>query len=128
MEKVLIIVRAIPGAGKNTFADLITKNVCCADDYFMDNGEYVWNPKDLGRAHMWCQNKCRKFMESGISPVVVANTSVTTKELKPYYKLAEEFGYKVFSVIVENRHGGVNVHGVSQETIDKMKERFNIQL
>ena len=35
---------------------------------------------------------------------------------------------KVFSIIVENRHGGENVHNVPQETLEKMKNRFEIKL
>jgi hypothetical protein len=48
--------------------------------------------------------------------------------MEPYYLLAEELGYQVFSIIVENRHGGKNLHGVPQESLDKMKNRFEIKL
>ena len=128
MEKVLVIARGLPGSGKNTFSEIITKNICCADDYFMVDGDYVWNPDNLYGAHMWCQHKCGNFMMNGITPVVVANTSTTAKELKPYYELAEEFGYKVFSIVIENRHNGTNVHNVPLETIQKMRTRFDLSL
>jgi hypothetical protein len=45
-----------------------------------------------------------------------------------YFELADIYGYRVYSLIVENRHGGVNEHGVPQETLDKMKNRFEVQL
>jgi hypothetical protein len=45
-----------------------------------------------------------------------------------YYKLAERFGYRVYSVIVENRHGGVNEHGVPEEKLEQMKTRFEIKI
>ena len=45
-----------------------------------------------------------------------------------YYKLAEQHGYTVFSVIVENRHNGKNVHGVPQDKLEIMKERFQVKL
>ena len=32
------------------------------------------------------------------------------------------------SIIVENRHGSVNEHGVPEETLWKMKNRFEIKL
>jgi hypothetical protein len=48
--------------------------------------------------------------------------------MQPYYDLAEKYGYRVYSLIVENRHGGVNEHGVPQETLEKMKNRFEIKL
>jgi hypothetical protein len=45
-----------------------------------------------------------------------------------YYKLAEQYGYKVFSIIVENRHGGVNQHGVPADKLEQMKNRFEVKL
>jgi hypothetical protein len=42
--------------------------------------------------------------------------------------MAETYGYMVFSIVVENRHNGVNVHNVPDETMIAMKERFNIAL
>jgi hypothetical protein len=45
-----------------------------------------------------------------------------------YYTLAKESGYVVHSVIVENRHGGVNEHGVPAEKLEQMKNRFNVKL
>jgi hypothetical protein len=49
-------------------------------------------------------------------------------ELVPYYILAEQYGYSVFSVVVENRHNGVNVHGVPEDKLEQMKTRFEIKL
>ena len=48
--------------------------------------------------------------------------------MNPYYNLATKYGYKIFSIIVENRHGGINIHNVPDEIIDKMKNRFEISL
>ena len=48
--------------------------------------------------------------------------------MKVYFDWAKEFDYKVFSIIVENRYGGENVHNVPQETLEKMKNRFEIKL
>jgi predicted kinase len=49
-------------------------------------------------------------------------------ELKPYVDLAEKYGYTVFTIVTENRHGGVNVHNVPEEVLDNMKNRFEIKL
>lgn len=102
--------------------------VCCADDYFMYNGEYKWNPDDIGTAHAWCQRKCRRFMKKQIGRIIVANTSTTERELKPYLDLGRQFGYKIFSIIVENRHGGTNVHNVPDAVLEKMVNRFSVKL
>jgi hypothetical protein len=42
--------------------------------------------------------------------------------------MAESWGYRVYSIIVENRHGGVNEHGVPEEKLEQMKNRFEIKL
>jgi len=42
--------------------------------------------------------------------------------------MAEERGYVVFSIIVENRHNGVNIHGCPDEKVNIMRDRFEIIL
>jgi hypothetical protein len=58
----------------------------------------------------------------------VSNTFTQEWEMKPYFDLAKKYGYKVFTVIVENRHGGKNVHNVPDEALEKMRNRFEIKL
>lgn len=143
MQKHLILLRGLPGSGKSTVAEKIlgqvcysnagelrskTATICTADDYFMENGEYKFNPKALPIAHKVCYDKCEKAMAAGEERVIVANTSTTEKELKPYMELAEKYGYMTISMIIENRHGSKNVHGVPKETIEKMRNRFEIKL
>ena len=48
--------------------------------------------------------------------------------MKPYFDLAKTYGYQVFSLIVENRHGGLNQHGVPEDKVQIMKDRFEIKL
>lgn len=148
MKKHLIILRGVSGSGKSTVAELLADigvaplygsregvivkdrpvSICCADDFFMKDGEYKFNPAALGIAHKVCKDKCEKAMKAGEERVIVANTSTTEKEINPYIALAEEYGYMVISLIVENRHGGQNVHGVPSEALDKMVGRFAIKL
>jgi len=129
MKNVLIIVRGLPGAGKNAFAEMLnTKAICCADDYLVVNGTYDWAWWKLESAHKWCERKCEKFMKIGVERIIVANTGVHLKDIKPYFDLAKVYNYKVFSIIVENRHGGINSHGVSEETLESMKKKFDIKL
>lgn len=126
--KDLIIVRGIPNSGKSTFAALLSKAICCADDYFMHNGKYVWKAEKVSMAHEWCQRKCRRFMKKGIKRIVIANTNTTVRELQPYMDLARQFDYKFFSIIIETRHNNKNSHNVPEITLDKMRERFSISL
>jgi phenolic acid decarboxylase len=60
--------------------------------------------------------------------IVVSNTFTQGWEMEPYFKLAESYGYRVFSIIVENRHGGENLHSVPAEKIEEMRVRFEFRL
>jgi predicted kinase len=125
--KKLYLVRGVPGCGKTTFAESICSNVVSADDYFMENGEYKFNARKLKYAHIYCQNKTESFMKAGEN-VAVANTFTRKWEMEKYYEHASKYGYMVFSVIVENRHGSVNVHNVPDDIVENMKNRFDIKL
>jgi hypothetical protein len=67
-------------------------------------------------------------MRLGHSRVVVSNTFTQEWEMEAYYNLAKEHGYTVFSLVVENRHAGVNVHGVPADKLEQMKNRFELKL
>jgi predicted kinase len=129
MEKILYVVRGIPGSGKSTLAKQLTSNVFEADHYFYDNdGIYKFIPSEIKEAHKECQDNVRIAMESSIPKIAVSNTSTQEWEMEPYFELAKKYGYKVFTIIVENRHGGTNVHNVPEDKIEQMKNRFNIKL
>jgi predicted kinase len=128
MKKVLIILRGIPGCGKSSFAELLDSYVCTADDYHMIDGKYVWKSENASKAHFECRSKCEQLMKRESSKIVIANTNTTMKEMGPYYDMAKKYGYKVFSVIVENRHNGISDHNVPEETLQKMRDRFDIKL
>ncbi len=133
--KVLIILRGVPGAGKSSFAKyMFSNNVFEADNFWYDkDGNYNFDIKRLGEAHKWCQNQVEELMKISDTTqygqeIVVSNTSTTEKELEPYLKLAEKYGYSVYSLIVENRHGNKSIHNVPDSTIEAMKKRFEIKL
>jgi hypothetical protein len=60
--------------------------------------------------------------------IVVSNTFTQEWEMDAYYELAKQYGYRVFSLIVENRHEGVNEHGVPEDKLELMKNRFEVKL
>ena len=127
--KELFLLRGLPGSGKSTFAKALTGVYTIeADKYFMDGDEYKFDPSKLKDAHAWCQNTTRVWMTTGVKRITIANTFTQEWEMQPYYDLAKEHGYKVYSLIVENRHGGVNEHGVPEEKLVQMKNRFEIKL
>ena len=125
--KTLFLLRGLPGAGKSTLADSLGIDYVEADMFFMQDGEYKFDGTKIKLAHEWCQDRVRKIMELGMS-VAVANTFTQEWEMEPYLEMAEEFGYRVNSLIVENRHGGENTHGVPEEALTRMRNRFEIKL
>ena len=62
------------------------------------------------------------------STIIVSNTFTQEWEMEAYFDLAKQWNYRVTSLIVENRHGGVNVHGVPDDKLEQMKNRFEVQL
>jgi len=133
MAKELFLLRGLPGSGKSTLAAQLGGSLVEADRYFMQYGEYKFDASKLKEAHAWCREQVRKWMEVdnagyNVDRIVVSNTFTQEWEMKPYYELAEKYGYRVYSIVVENRHGGKNVHNVPDEAIDKMRKRFEIKL
>ena len=135
MEKVLILLRGLPGSGKSTFANyMFSNNIFEADQYFYDEeGKYNFDISKLHQAHLDCQRRVEEAMKLSNNSqygneIVVSNTSTTEKELKPYLDLADKYGYQVVSLIVENRHGNKSVHNVPDETMEKMRNRFEVKL
>jgi predicted kinase len=127
MEKELILLRGLPGSGKSTFAKRICNQHVEADEFFVVNGVYQFDPTKLKQAHAWCQSRTEEWMKQGYN-VVVSNTFTQEWEMEAYYKLAEQYGYRVHSLVVENRHEGVNEHGVPVDKLEQMKQRFEIKL
>jgi len=136
-DKMLYLVRGLPGAGKSTFAETLAETLGCldfyeADDYFYCHEDgiegYHFNISKLPNAHEYCRTITRRAMQSNDRNIVVSNTFTREKELKPYLDLATEYGYSVTSIIVENRHGNQSIHGVPIETLEKMRNRFSIKL
>jgi len=124
MKKILVILRGAPSAGKSSFAELLGKAICSADDWYTRKGVYNWDVRYLNEAHIWCERKCWRFMQKDVSPIIIANTNVTERIMRPYIDMAKEFGYIVYFVVLENRHGNKNSHNVPEETIEKMKNRL----
>jgi predicted kinase len=137
MNKKLYIVRGLPGSGKSTFAEALVGSdflVCEADKYFMFNGEYKFDATKLKEAHESCRTLVETYMKDSLlndqfyREIAVSNTFTQEWEMQAYLDLAKQYGYTVFTVIVENRHGGVNQHGVPDEVLTKMRDRFEIKL
>ena len=126
--KELFLLRGLPGAGKSTLAKSLGGSHMEADKYFMYEGKYEFDPSKTRDAHEWCQNAVNVWMTNNTEKIVVSNTFTQEWEMDYYFELAKEHGYRVYSLIVENRHGGVNEHGVPTEKVEQMRNRFEVQL
>lgn len=129
MNNILTIMVGLPGSGKTTFAKkgveiLPHKSVYFeADMYFEDeNGNYKFDPAKLKEAHEWCQQQVEQALVDG-KHVYVSNTNLTKWERANYIKIASEVkGVDVQILICKGTYQ--NVHGVPEEKIEIMKERY----
>lgn len=138
MNRVLILLRGCPGSGKSTFANHMWADgvIFEADKYFyLEDGTYKFDASKLKEAHEWCRMGVQTAMEQNhltigryYPEIVVSNTFTQEWEMAAYLELAKQFEYTVVSLIVENRHDGVNVHGVPAEKVQEMRNRFQVKL
>ncbi|XP_074842436.1 NEDD4-binding protein 2-like 2 isoform X2 [Carettochelys insculpta] len=139
-QKLLLILRGLPGSGKTTLSRILHGQnpdgvVFSTDDYFRQQDGYTYNVAQLGDAHNWNQKRAKQAMDQGRSPVIIDNTNTQAWEMKPYVETALGKGYRVEfhepdtwwkfdPEELEKR----NKHGVSREKIAQMLERYEYQM
>jgi predicted kinase len=138
MMKTLYLIRGVPGAGKSTLAKILANNLegywAEADHLFYDvDGNYNFDQTRLKEVHSRCQDFVKGILAESLkgemwADIFVSNTFTQEWEMEPYMQMAEEYGYRVVSLIVENRHGNKSVHGVPDDKVQQMKDRFEIAL
>jgi predicted kinase len=128
----LILIRAVSGTGKSTFAETFAPDscICCADDYFTDGqGNYNFDASKLGQAHKACQEKYLELLDSPfVDTIVVSNTNTKESDYKFYLDEAEKRGIMVFSLVLENRHGNKNVHNVPDHVLERQEQNIKNSL
>ena len=100
------------------------------DSYFTDaeSGVYKFEYTKNHLAYETCQRLTMEAMEQSIEKIIVDNTFVFDWEMEPYFKLAKQFNYCLFSVVVENYHGNKNVHAISEEDVLKIATKLKVKL
>lgn len=135
MKKV-IIMRAIPGSGKSTFAKQLAKEVdkaggsakiVSADDYFYNLGEgkYKFDVTKIGDAHAGCMRAFIEALQTDVNVVIVDNTNLGIPEISPYRLVAAAYGYPVEVKQVEEDvdvAASRNQHGVPADAIERMHQ------
>lgn len=125
MTQTLYIVRGVPGSGKSTIASRIAAMTGSPhfenDMFFMRDGEYRWEGRLVPTAAKWCFDQTVAAMDAGQS-VVVSNTFVHLKHLKPYVDEAVKRG--ILIAVTEAKGSFQNVHSVPDETVERMRKDF----
>jgi len=134
----LVLLRGLPGSGKNTLGDNLSNVVISADDYFMVDGEYQFDGSKLGAAHGDCLERTKAALrdapDGGV--VVVANTFSQHWEMAPYLYMgdcgAPDFMPDIINTVVDLFDSGLtneelverNTHGVPLQGIQRMRSRW----
>ena len=117
-EKKLYIMRGTPGSGKSYDAERLGQGgvVYSTDDFFGQGEEYLANfaqaQKEgtigtlLGRYHKMNLDRAVKAMEQGITPIVIDNTNVKRREMRPYVEAGIVYDYDVEFVEPTSRWWG----------------------
>ena len=136
----LILVRGLPGSGKNTLGNKLSDKVLSADDFYMVDGEYQFDPSKLGAAHADCLERCKAALRDAPDggTVVVANTFSQHWEMAPYLYMADcglpDFMPElILNTILDLFDSGLtdeelakrNTHGVPVHGIQNMRQRWH---
>lgn len=124
------IVRGLPGSGKTTLVKDMSSVVgagrpsvvLSADMYFhKDTGKYDFDREKLHRAHSWCFDSARIFLQDGVE-VYVANTFVTYKEIEDYFDYAVKHDFGITLITANNDFG--SIHNVPEEAMTRFRSRI----
>jgi hypothetical protein len=134
MKKTVWILRGCSGAGKDFVTTKLTRNIgwvsVSADDFFTDkDGNYNWDVNKLAHAHSVCMYNFKEALkESTVTDIIVNNTNTKVNDFTYYEKEAKNFDADVIFLVVENRHGGKNVHGVGEEILERHENNIKQSL
>lgn len=118
--KRLTIIRGVPGSGKSSLGKFLLSipgHVHFENDMYLYNTEdtYVWTKERAHIAYNKCLTNVREQMSLGAFSISVGNMFTRERDIKVYSDLAKEYGYIFTSIVVENRHGGLDTKGCSDE-------------
>lgn len=135
--KQIHILRGPSGSGKTTFANNLIVNqpdhrICSADSFHMVDGEYQFNPANIGQAHAACLEDFLLAIDLGVSLIIVDNTHIHTWEWTNYARIGmmhKDYEVKVHDFVVSridvmNICAARNKHAVPQDVVYRMCGEF----
>jgi len=137
--KKLIILRGPSGSGKSTAArkllyersfDTSPRSAMFeADSFFMKDGKYEFDANKLPQAHAQCQKGVSDCMMIGMEMIVVSNTNMRSRDMEPYFMLANQHGYEVEVYRTPDPwdaklFASRNVHGLTEAMIQRQIDRY----
>lgn len=126
----IIMMRGAQGSGKSTTAKKIKtfleKNgkkvkIVEADNFFMKDGVYDFNPTLLGNAHKVCQSSVKYWNSKGYT-VIVANTNTSKRDFEAYQKISNN----LCAVLCTGNYE--NLHNVPAEKVEATRMKCNIPI
>lgn len=140
-KKMVYILRGPSGSGKSSHGKEMAKSfltiegidavTVSADNFFMRDGEYLFDPALLPQAHQQCFKSFLIAISAQCRSIIVDNTNIHKWEYENYVQVALMFDYSVkimdfAPVIVEQikECAKRNVHGVPASVIMKQALEF----
>ncbi len=133
MNKQMIIMSAVSGMGKSTYAKSLTKDhpsaiILSADDYHINtDGVYDWKIENLSAAHLDCKIRTKAAIEAEIELIIIDNTNISPVDAAWYYEEAKIAGYEPKIVRLHGDFDAAfarNVHGVPEKTHKNQRRGF----
>ena len=134
MDKALIILSGVPGCGKSTFARLFHNGETCVhiqtDEFWInpDTGQYEFKGSRLKEAHYYAARLCIEQMQKGVPMIMVEDANTKETYLERFQTIADCYGYKTVYIVLENRHGGKDIHNVAEDTLLRMERELKARL
>lgn len=142
-QKIVNIFRGLPGVGKTKVANRIanemndqdgTNQTTCvilsSDDFFIENGVYTFDKDKIDTAHKSNFERFKKAIEDSVPYIIVDNTNIKSFHYRHYLDYAQRHNYLVLITILPHNDLSDreleerNIHGVTRNTIRKMRADF----
>ena len=119
-DKHLIIMRGLPGSGRTNKA----KTLGIGGVIYSTDFDEIKNDEEN-------QHKTELAMRKGITPIVIDNMNIKAKDMKPYVKLGDMYGYKIKIELPDNGWAWEpkqlaikNAKKIPQHVLEKMLDDF----